>query len=157
MIAFSQSSIWNCFHDLISHVQGEGFSVQAAHVSAFLTLGQERTLPLITLEGYLGLKMRRELHQRVLAPHHGQCQELLFTAMWSLAFPRWGEGQLPMGSPYFGVAPQVEKTLSFLLRSLCFPCFKFLKLISCNCFVLFLLQQIYLSWLQLWERFNSAG
>lgn len=44
------------FHDLISLVQGEWFSAQAAHVSAVHTLGWEKTLPLITLEGYLGLK-----------------------------------------------------------------------------------------------------
>lgn len=37
------------FHDSISHVQRELFSVQAAHASALHTLGWERSLPLITL------------------------------------------------------------------------------------------------------------
>lgn len=44
------------FHYLISHVQGERFLVQAAHDRALHTLGWEKTLPLTTLEGYLGLK-----------------------------------------------------------------------------------------------------
>lgn len=44
------------FHDLVSHVQGEQFSAQAAHVSVLHALGWEKTLPLTTLEGYLGLR-----------------------------------------------------------------------------------------------------
>lgn len=131
-----------------------------------LALDHPWGLPGSQVEGFYlirRIQIRRRLHQRESLHHPIMGSvKLCFsqsypTTMGSLPFPRWGEGWLPMGSPYFRLALQAEKALSFLLCSLCFPCFKFLKLISCNCFVLFLLQQIYISGRQPWERFNPAG
>lgn len=112
---FSQIFILNRkhFHDLISLVQGEWFSAQAAHVSAVHTLGWEKTLPLITLEGYLGLKWEGGFIRESPAPWAVSSTAFLIAtpSLWVLGLFPDGVKVSSVGSPYFRVAFQVEKNL----------------------------------------------
>lgn len=153
------------FHDSTSHVQGELFSVQAAHASALHILGWESTCPWLPYGASCIPNEKGPTPRRVHQEHHhggvsNRCSRQNHPSLWDpWPFPWWDGGRLPMGSPHFWLALQAEK--SFPLCSLCFPWFFYLfiyfKLVYCNCFVLFLLQLIYVSGLCPWERFSSAG
>lgn len=102
------------FPDLICHVQGELFSIQAAQVSALHVLEWEKTLPLTTLESYLGLKLEggfiRESPYTIMGSVKC-CFSQSHPPLWGpWPFPRWSEGRFPMGSPYFRLALQAEIT-----------------------------------------------
>lgn len=152
------------FHDSISHVQGELFSVQAAHASALHILGWERTCPWLPfgvscIPNEKGPTPRR-VHQE---HHHGGYQT---DAHVKVTHHSGIHGLFPDG---MGVGfPWVHHTFDWHCRLkkvfLCAPCafpdsfiYFFFKLVYCNCFVLFLLQLIYVSGLYPWERFSSAG